>query len=181
MNCTELLICTTCRPAPAQRDAPAAGRLLFEAVQDALASARPGSGPMPHVRGIACLSGCARACTVAVQAPGKHTYVFADLQADTETAVQVLALAVLHQASADGSLPRELRPQRLRKGILAKLPPIQSAGSAAHQQAACGSAGVPLTSPNAQRCSPTAAAQQAADGLTAPASGPWGGACLTGE
>lgn len=138
MTCTELLICTTCRPVPAQRDAPAAGQLLFEAVRAALASARAGSGPVPHVRGIACLSGCARACTVAVQAPGKHTYVFADLQADAETATQVLALAVLHQASADGSLPRQARPQRLRQGILAKLPPIQPAGGAAQPEPGCG-------------------------------------------
>lgn len=130
MTCTELLICTTCRPAAALRDAPAAGRLLFEAVQEVLAAAPAACGPVPHVRGIACLSGCSRACTIAVQAPGKHTYVFADLQADAETAVQVLALAALHQHSADGSLPREARPQRLRRGILAKLPPLQHAGAA---------------------------------------------------
>lgn len=181
MNSTELLICTTCRPAPAQRDAPAAGRLLFEAVQDAQTAARGVSGPVPHVRGIACLSGCARACTVAVQAPGKHTYVFADLQADTETAVQVLALAVLHQASADGSLPRELRPQRLRRGILAKLPPIQPAAGAAHQDASCGSAGVPLPSPDGQRCSPGAAGCQPSADLAAPATGSWSRTCSTGE
>lgn len=135
---TEILICTTCRPSQALRDAPAAGRALFDAVQDALLSAHAGSGPMPHVRGIACLSGCSRACTVALQALGKHAYMFGDLQADGETAVQLLALAALHQQSVDGSLARDARPPRLRKGILAKLPPIQQAGGAAHPDSAQG-------------------------------------------
>ena len=121
---TEILVCTTCRPALAASDAPPAGRTLFEAVGKAIEdAARSGCGSVPHLRGIACLSGCARACTMALQAPGKHTYVFGDLQADAETAVQVLACAVLHQQSEDGSLPRDARPARLRKGILVKLPP----------------------------------------------------------
>lgn len=120
---TEILICTTCRPRLAATDAPPAGRTLLEAVSKVIeGSARPGSRPAPHLRGIACLSGCTRACTMALQAPGKHTYVFGDLQADAETAVEVLACAVLHQQSKDGSLPRGARPARLRKGILVKVP-----------------------------------------------------------
>lgn len=93
---------------------------------------------MPHLRGIACLSGCARACTVAFRAPGKHTYVFGDLQADAVTAVQVLACAALHQQSADGLLPRSARPQRLRQGILAKLPPFEQAVGSPNQERSCG-------------------------------------------
>jgi predicted metal-binding protein len=128
MPVTEVLICTTCRPAQASRAAPAAGQALLEAVQDAVRqSAHAGTGPAPLVRGIACLSGCTRACTIALQAPGKHTYMFGDLQADPVTAAQVLACAVLHQHSADGSLPRKERPERLRSGILAKLPPLADA------------------------------------------------------
>lgn len=126
MSNTEILICTTCRPSQGSREAPPAGSTLLEAVQDAIeASAHAGLRPVPQLRGIACLSGCARACTMALQAPGKHTYVFGDLQADVETAVQVLACAALHQQSSDGLLPRDARPSRLRKGILAKLPPPQ--------------------------------------------------------
>lgn len=73
------------------------------------------------------MSGCSRACTMALQATGKHTYVFGDLQADAVTAVQVLACAAMHQQSTDGSLPRKERPERLRNGILAKLPPFANA------------------------------------------------------
>ncbi len=76
------------------------------------------------------MSGCARSCTVAFQALGKSTYYFGDLVADAETAVQVLACARLHADSADGALPRNERPERLRSGILVKLPPCLSAAVA---------------------------------------------------
>jgi predicted metal-binding protein len=117
---TEVLVCTTCRPAGNTRDLPAAGQALLEAVEEAALSNDAGL----RVRGIACMSGCPRACTVALQAPGKHTYYFGDLSADAESAAQVLACAQLHHASSDGSLQRNDRPERLRSGILAKLPPF---------------------------------------------------------
>jgi len=117
---TEVIVCTTCRPAGASRELPAAGQALLETVQS-LQNEGWAAGLL--VRGIACMSGCSRACTVALQAPGKHTYYFGELVADAETAAQVLACARLHAHSADGSLPRNARPERLRNGILAKLPP----------------------------------------------------------
>lgn len=116
---TEIIVCTTCRPAGASRELPASGLALLEAVQ---ALQTEGRGAELHVRGIACMSGCARSCTVALQAPGKPTYYFGDLAADAETAAQILACARLHAHSADGALPRNERPERLRSGILAKLP-----------------------------------------------------------
>jgi predicted metal-binding protein len=121
---TEVIVCTTCRPADTSRELPAAGQILLEAVL-ALQDRQPDAGL--HVRGIACMSGCGRACTVALQAPGKPTYYFGDLSADRETAVQVLACAALHALNIDGALPRSQRPERLRGGILAKLPPALSA------------------------------------------------------
>lgn len=117
---TEVIVCTTCRPPGASRDEPAAGALLFEAVQAAQAR---GAEPQVRVRGMACLSSCSRACSVAFQAPGKHTYLFGDLMPDAETAEHVLACAGLHAAASDGNLLRNERPARLRSGILARLPP----------------------------------------------------------
>jgi predicted metal-binding protein len=117
---TEVIVCITCRPAGASRDLPPSGQVLLEAVQALQTEAREAG---VHVRGIACMSGCARSCTVALQAPGKPTYYFGDLAADAETAAQVLACARLHANRADGALPRSERPERLRSGILAKLPP----------------------------------------------------------
>ncbi|MCW5671090.1 MAG: DUF1636 domain-containing protein [Hydrogenophaga sp.] len=117
---TEVIVCTTCRPPGAPRDEPAAGALLFEAVQ---AAQGRGAEPRVRVRGMACLSSCSRACSVAFQAPGKHTYLFGDLLPDAETAEHVLACAGLHAAASDGNLLRNERPARLRSGILARLPP----------------------------------------------------------
>lgn len=122
---TEVLVCTTCRPAGASRDEVAAGQLLWDAVQVAATAA-----PLPpgvHLRSFACLNSCSRACTVAYQAAGKHSYCFGDLLPDADTAAQVLACAALHAASVDGNLPRSERPERLRSGILLRLPPLQAA------------------------------------------------------
>lgn len=126
MTHTEIVVCTTCRPVGASREAPADGLTLFEAVQDALLLVEAAAdAPIGvRVRGQACMSGCNRACTVAFQAVGKQTYCFGDLVADAETAAHVVACAHLHRNSVDGTLDRQHRPERLRNGILARLPAI---------------------------------------------------------
>ena len=121
---TEVIVCTTCRPAGASRDLPAAGAALFDAVQ--IAQLQDDAGAFAHVRvrGVECLNSCSRACSVAFQAPGKHTYLFGDLVPDDETAEHVLLCAAQHARASDGTLVRNDRPARLRSGILAKLPPF---------------------------------------------------------
>jgi predicted metal-binding protein len=114
-----LLVCTRCRAAGADPDAPRAGAALLAAARAAAAD-----DCAIRVIGIACLSGCKRACAAAVMAPGKVGYVFGDLPADPEGAADLLAVARAHQARADGFLPRADRPERLRAGILARLPPL---------------------------------------------------------
>lgn len=124
---TELLVCTTCRPADAPRDGPPAGQALFEQVEAALAFDHPGDGATataPRLRGIACLAACSRSCTVALQAPGKACYVFGGLAPDDDSLQAVLAVARQHAASPDGLLAWAERPQRLRQGLLVRLPPL---------------------------------------------------------
>lgn len=131
---TELIICTTCRPNGTARELPAAGQTLFDAVQRAaaeFAAADTSAGAGLRIVGIACLSGCSRACLVALQAPGKHSYCFAELTPDAETAEQVLACARQHQHSHDGLLPWKDRPERLRASILLRLPPCNADSAAA--------------------------------------------------
>jgi predicted metal-binding protein len=124
---TEVIVCTTCRPPGASRELPAAGAALFEAVQ---AAHQQDAAPSVRVRGMACLSSCGRACSVAFQAPGKHTYLFGDLVPDAETAEHVLICAGMHAAASDGNLLLNERPARLRSGILARLPPSLEATEA---------------------------------------------------
>jgi predicted metal-binding protein len=119
---TEVLVCTTCRPAGNPRDEPAAGQQLWQFVQSAGQVGPVSEGVL--LRSFACLNSCSRACTVAFQAAGKHSYCFGDLQPDAITAAQVLACALQHASSSDGNLPRNERPERLRGGILLRLPPL---------------------------------------------------------
>jgi predicted metal-binding protein len=76
---------------------------------------------------VACMSGCTHACTVAFSAPGKYTYLFGDLPATEEsTPTAVLACAAQYVAKPDGQLPWSERPEPLKKGVLAKIPPLSS-------------------------------------------------------
>ena len=129
MATTEIIVCTTCRPAGVSRDLPAAGLGLFEAVQSILDADAfsPSSCNDLTLHGVACMNGCSRACTVALQAGGKFTYYFGDLGNDAETAAQVVQCARLHHGSQDGNLLRNDRPELLRNGMMAKLPALQSA------------------------------------------------------
>ncbi len=121
---TEVVICTTCRPPGASRAEPAAGELLLDAVHVAQLQDDEGRYAPVRVRGIECMSSCDRACSVAFQAPGKYSYLFGGLSPEAATAEAVLACASLHANCADGMLVRNERPERLRSGILVRLPPI---------------------------------------------------------
>jgi len=127
---TELIICTTCRPAGAAREEPAAGELLLDAVELAQLLDDEARHTHVRVRGVACISSCSRACSVALQAAGKHTYLFGDLVPDVVTAMQLLDCASLHAGSADGVLMRNDRPERLRSGILMRIPPLATPATA---------------------------------------------------
>jgi predicted metal-binding protein len=129
---SELLVCTTCRPAGAARDEPAAGEQFLAQVL----AVQPGPAPLAAgatathdsvvVRGIACLGVCSRSCAIALQAEGKMTYVFGDLAPDAESAAQLLVCAQQHANASDGLLAWATRPERLRRGLVARLPPLQA-------------------------------------------------------
>ncbi len=77
-----------------------------------------------RVRGQACLAACSRACTVALQAPGKWTYLFGGLAPDASSAAAVLAGARLHRDASDGVLGWKDRPEALRSGTIARVMPL---------------------------------------------------------
>lgn len=112
---TELIVCTTCRT-PHE----GAGQALLEEVEN-LALARDSALP---VRGVACMGGCGQGCTAALQAAGKHSYLFGGLSPDEGTAADLLEIARQHAEAADGRLEWSLRPEALKRGLLARLPPL---------------------------------------------------------
>lgn len=83
---------------------------------------------------VECMSACNRPCTVSFTAFGKYTYLFGDLDTQVEklpaTSVAILECAQKYYSQPDGLLPWSERPEQLKKGLLARIPPQpQLAGS----------------------------------------------------
>jgi len=124
---TTVFICTRCRLPGSDRAAePLDGERLLTALLDAARGAMSPTGP--EIRGVACLSNCNRPCTVAFVGPGKLTTVYGELGTDPEDAAAVLAMAGLYAASANGITVWRDRPERLRRGLIACVPPFGFVG-----------------------------------------------------
>ncbi len=103
------------------------GRRLAQAVAHAFpdsTAARRGI----RLRGVNCMSNCKRSCAIAFSAPGRFTYLFGDLD-PTFHAGDVLSVAAVYAQTDAGYLPRSARPEVLRAGILARIPPLGFAGN----------------------------------------------------
>jgi len=114
---TTIYVCTTCKTA----DDPSperAGARLVKALQEAAST----HGADFKIEGVECLSVCKRPCTVAFSAQDKWTYVYGDFTAD-DSAEAILACAAQYRATADGLIPWKERPDALKKGVIARLPP----------------------------------------------------------
>ena len=107
-------VCTTCR-AEGSDEKP--GERL-------LARLRERADPtILVVRAVQCLSVCKRPCTAALAGPDRYTYVFGDL--DPETGAEaLLAGAATYAAAEHGYMPWRERPEPLRRGIVARIPPL---------------------------------------------------------
>jgi predicted metal-binding protein len=97
------------------KDAPGQG--LFAAV----AAASAGDQTI-IVRQTQCLSVCKRVCTVSLSGEGKYTFLFGDLDPNADVAA-VVAMARACATAPHGFVPWKLRPEALRKGIIARVPP----------------------------------------------------------
>ncbi len=80
------------------------------------------------IKPVECMSACSHFCAVSFAAPGKHTYVFGDIPYQTETlsemSAAVLECASLYYSKPDGLLSWSERPEKLKKGVLARVPPL---------------------------------------------------------
>jgi predicted metal-binding protein len=77
-----------------------------------------------QIQEVECMSACSRSCVIAFVASGKSTYLFGDLPID-DSASAVLECAHQYYDQPDGLLPWSKRPEPLKKGILARIPPIK--------------------------------------------------------
>jgi predicted metal-binding protein len=111
-----IYVCVTCRKAGAPDTEPRPGALRA----DATASAAQGSGVT--VRRVRCLANCTRGPSAAVRVNGSWTYVFGGL--DVGGAGALVEGARLLAGAADGIMPWRGRPEPLKRGLIARVPPL---------------------------------------------------------
>ncbi|MCB8820783.1 DUF1636 family protein [Microvirga rosea] len=122
-----LHVCITCREAGGPEDKELRpGAILCRALTAALS--QKGSPPV-RVKPVECLSVCKRPCTIAVSAPGRWTYIYGDLKADTAVDTIIDGLR-RYAATSDGLVPWRERPEAFRKGVIARIPPLKTSGTA---------------------------------------------------
>ena len=109
-------VCVTCKTA--NGDA-VVGPEMFESVKAAI-----GSSDRVQVRPVQCLSVCKRPATVAVTSADGYTFLFGDLQTGSGSAALV-SFVESYQNSDYGLVPWRERADVLRKGMVARVPPMR--------------------------------------------------------
>jgi len=115
-------VCITCRRADDPDAEPRPGALLA----DATVRAAQDSGVA--VRRVRCLANCTRGPSAAVRANGGNnswTYIFGGL--DLAAASALIDGARLLAGAADGIMPWRGRPEPLKRGLIARVPPLDFA------------------------------------------------------
>src|SRR6201996_8922694 len=109
-------VCTTCKHAGQPDAEPRPGALLAAATEQAAA------GTEVIVRRMRCLANCNRGPSAAMRCNGSWTYVFGGL--DETNAGALIDGARLLAGASDGILPWRGRPDILKRGLIARVPPI---------------------------------------------------------
>jgi predicted metal-binding protein len=112
---TVVSVCVTCKTADG---GIVVGPEMFESVKAAI-----GQSDRVQVRPVQCLSVCKRPATVAVTSADGYTFLFGDLQTGSGTAALV-SFVKSYQKSDYGLVPWRERAEVLRKGMVARVPPM---------------------------------------------------------
>ncbi len=111
-----IYVCVTCRPV-GEPDSPVRPGAILAA-----ATAHAAVGTDVEVRPMRCLGNCSRGPSAALRSNGSWTYVFGGL--DATCAQALVDGARLLAGAADGILPWRGRPAPLKRGLVARVPPI---------------------------------------------------------
>jgi predicted metal-binding protein len=111
-----IYVCITCRRA-GDEDGVCPGLAL------ARETARAAEGTGVTVRKIKCLANCNRGLSAAVRRDGAWTYVFGGLEPERD-AEALIEGAKLFARASDGIMPWRGRPEVLKRGLIARVPPI---------------------------------------------------------
>ena len=110
-------VCITCKTADGSA---VVGPEMYAAVKAAIGQHDAGIA----VRPVQCLSVCKRPATVAVTSPDGYTFLFGDLQTESG-ATALVSFVQSYQRSDFGLVPWRERAEVLRKGMVARVPPIR--------------------------------------------------------
>ncbi|MBW4553994.1 MAG: DUF1636 domain-containing protein [Aphanocapsa sp. GSE-SYN-MK-11-07L] len=117
-----LFVCVLCRSSKSaqEKTESSAGQSLFEQLQQGLAAC---DWPEAiHLHPVRCLGACGHACVVALAAPTKLTFILSQLS--TASVPELLQFSGQYVACAEGRVPYKERPEVVRQGIHAVLPPL---------------------------------------------------------
>jgi predicted metal-binding protein len=116
-----IYVCITCKRVGDPDTEPRSGALL------AAATERAATGTEISVRRLRCLANCSRGPSAAMRCNGSWTYVFGGL--DPGCAGALVEGARLLAGAADGILPWRGRPDILKRGLIARVPPLDFEGN----------------------------------------------------
>ena len=114
---TTIYVCITCRRAGDPEDGTRPGLLLARATE------RAAEGTGVTVRQVRCLANCNRALSAAVRCDRAWTYVFGGLDPERDAPALIEGARLLARAE-DGVMPWRGRPEILKRGLIARVPPI---------------------------------------------------------
>jgi len=111
-----VIVCSSCRDETGSDAHPRAGALLAEDTR------RAALGENIRIRTVECLGNCKRRLSAALLRDGCWSYVFGDLE--TTSGADLVAGAKLFATSTDGLIPWRGRPDSLKRGLVARIPPL---------------------------------------------------------
>ena len=114
---TTIFVCITCRRERDPEEGLAPGLRLAEA------TSRAAEGTGIAVRRVRCLANCNRGLSAAIRRDGAWTYVFGRLDPEQDAPALVEG-ARLFAGTRDQIMPWRGRPEVLKRGLIARVPPI---------------------------------------------------------
>jgi predicted metal-binding protein len=111
-----IIVCASCRNETGSDAHPRAGELLADDTR------RAASGDDIRIRSVECLGNCKRRLSAAILRDGCWSYVFGDLT--TSSGADLVTGAKLFATSKDGLIPWRGRPDSLKRGLVARIPPL---------------------------------------------------------
>ena len=111
-----IVVCSSCRDETGSDAHPRAGALLALSTQAAALHTDVA------VRQVECLGNCKRRLSAAILRDSCWSYVFGDLT--PQSGPDLVAGAQLFATSSDGLIPWRGRPDCLKRGLVARIPPL---------------------------------------------------------